>query len=104
MYLRHCKQLKYYLFRVLVLFFLVLSSSDSFILLRFFLPFFLFLAWWPPLLFLVRNFYEFILLNDLTTANPSIECIQVLSVEQLNAKTQHVSAPPFYFTFGVYFR
>ena len=26
--------------------------------LRFFLPFFLFLAWWPPLLFLLRNYWE----------------------------------------------
>jgi len=35
---------------------LMLWHAFLFLGLRFFLPFFLFLAWWPPLLFLVRNF------------------------------------------------
>jgi hypothetical protein len=35
----------------------VLWRAFLFLGLWFFLPFFLFLAWWPPLLFLVRIFY-----------------------------------------------
>jgi hypothetical protein len=35
---------------------MVLWHAFLFLGLRFFLPFFLFLAWWPPLLSLLRNF------------------------------------------------
>jgi hypothetical protein len=47
---------------------LVLWHAFLFLGLRFIFPPFFFCAWWPPLLFLVRNFYFFGLFNKYLAA------------------------------------